>query len=204
MFVGIDISKHKLDVALGKNGEFFSIPYNDQQIHSLIQKLLKIKPKIILLESTGGLENKLVHLLLQYKLPVVIVNSRHIRNFAKAIGRLAKTDRIDASVLAHFAEAIQPEIRPILDEQAQQLKALIRRRKQIVKMINAENNRLLQAPNTLAQDIKEHIQFLKSQLKKIDSDINKHISLHEKWKKYPENITKCPWNRCCHFYQYHR
>ena len=133
MFVGIDISKHKLDVTLGKNGEFFSIPYNDQQIHSLIQKLLNIKPKIILLESTGGLENKLVHLLLQYKLPVVIVNPRHIRNFAKAIGRLAKTDRIDASVLAHFAEAIQPEIRPILDKQAQQLKALIEEENKLLK-----------------------------------------------------------------------
>jgi len=179
MFVGIDISKHKLDVALGKDGEFFTIPFNDHQIASLAQKLLDIQPSIVLLEATGGLETKLVHLLAQHNLPVVVVNPRQVRDFAKAIGRLAKTDRIDAKLLAHFAEAIQPEIRPILDEKAEELKALIRRRKQLVKLITAEKNRLQQAPKILTNDIKEHIQFMENQLKKIDSDIDKHTFLNK-------------------------
>ena len=91
MFVGIDISKHNLDVALGKDGEVFTIPYNDHQINSLAQKLVKLQPKIILLEATGGLETKLVQQLIQYKLRVLVVNPRQIRDFAKATGRLAKT-----------------------------------------------------------------------------------------------------------------
>ncbi|WP_457571056.1 IS110 family transposase [Desulfovulcanus sp.] len=192
MFVGIDISKHKLDVAFGKDGEFFTIPYDDQQISSLAQKLLDIHPSIVLLEATGGLENKLLHLLVQLNLPVVVVNPRQVRNFAKAIGRLAKTDRIDAKVLAHFAEAIKPEIRPILDEKAEELKALIRRRKQLVKLITAEKNRLQQAPEILTNDIKEHILFLENQLKKIDSDINKHTSLNEDWQDIIKILQSVP------------
>jgi transposase len=192
MFVGIDISKHNLDVALGKDGEVFTIPYNDHQINSLAQKLVKLQPKIILLEATGGLETKLVQQLIQYKLRVLVVNPRQVRDFAKAIGRLAKTDRIDAKVLAHFAEAIQPEIRPILDEQTSQLKALTRRRKQLVKLMTAEKNRLKQAPEIVANDIKEHIKFLQNQLKKINSDINKHISLHKDSQKILKIIKSVP------------
>ena len=179
MFVGIDISKHKLDVALGKDGESFTIPYDDQHIHSLVQKLLNIQPSIILLEATGGLENKLVLQLTQHNLPVVVINPRQVRDFAKAVGRLAKTDCIDAKILAYFAEAIQPEIKPVLDEKTAEIKALIRRRKQLVKLITAEKNRLQQAPEILANDIKELIQFLQNQLKKINSDIDNHISLNK-------------------------
>ena len=192
MFVGIDVSKDKLDVALGKDGEFLTISYEDRQVQSLAKKLLELKPEIILVESTGGLETKLVLQLLRHKLPVVVVNPRQVRDFAKAIGRLAKTDRIDARVLAHFAEAIKPELRPIADEQAMELKALIRRRKQILKLISAEKNRLQQAPKNIASSIREHIQFLEEQLKKIDSDINRHISLNKDWQDIIRIVKSVP------------
>jgi transposase len=171
MFVGIDVSKNKLDIAFGKNTSPFTIPYNEKGIDSLIQKLLKCQIQLIVLESTGGLENKIFRQLQKRNFPVVVVNPRQIRDFAKATGQLAKTDSLDARIIAHFAEAIQPEVRPVLDEKAQQFKALIRRRKQIVKLISAEKNRLQQAPEILIDDIKEHIHFLQKQLEKINSDI---------------------------------
>ncbi|WP_457571558.1 IS110 family RNA-guided transposase [Desulfovulcanus sp.] len=192
MFVGIDVSKNKLDIAFGKNTSPFTIPYNEKGIDSLIQKLLKCQIQLIVLESTGGLENKIFRQLQKRNFPVVVVNPRQIRDFAKATGQLAKTDSLDARIIAHFAEAIQPEVRPVLDEKAQQFKALIRRRKQIVKLISAEKNRLQQAPEILIDDIKEHIHFLQKQLEKINSDIDKHLSSNDDWKDIQKLLQSVP------------
>jgi transposase len=148
-FVGIDVSKSKLDGAHRPHNQTWQINYTDQEVATVVDRLVKEKPTLIVIEATGGLETSVVSALAAAHLPVVVVNPRQVRDFAKATGKLAKTDKIDAEVLAHFAEAVRPTVRPLPDEQTQALAALIARRRQILEMLTAEKNRLKQARDSI-------------------------------------------------------
>jgi transposase len=192
IFVGIDISKKHLDISVRPTGQKWRMNNNDTDISALAEKLKALAPKLIVLEATGGLEMPLANTLFAEALPVVVVNPRQIRDFAKATGRLAKTDSIDADVLAHFAEAVKPTPTQLPDEEVQKLKAQIKRRKQIVDMITEETNRLKSAPSYMHEDIKKHIDWLKKELKNIDKLLSKNIKLNHIWKKKDDIFQSVP------------
>jgi transposase len=137
-FVGIDVSKDRLDVHLRPSGESFTVARDGEGLAALVQRLLTLAPALIVMEATGGYETLLAGALAAARLPLAVVNPRQIRDFARATGKLAKTDRLDAAAIAHFAEAIQPPARPIADAQAQALGELVARRRQVIEMIVAE------------------------------------------------------------------
>ena len=142
IFIGIDVSKARLDVAMRPSAEKLSVSNDEAGIQALVKRLSELKPVLIVLEATGGLERSVSGTLGSAQLPVVVVNPRQVRDFAKATGQLAKTDRIDAEVMARFAEVIRPPLRPLPDEVSLELRALIARRRQLIEMMVAEKNRL--------------------------------------------------------------
>jgi transposase len=141
MFVGIDVSKNRLDVHVRPGGETFAVARDGEGLAQLCERLTRMAPNRIVLEATGGFETLAASALAAAQLPVAVVNPRQIRDFARATNRLAKTDAIDAAVIAHFAEAVQPDIRPIASEDAVMLGELVARRRQLVDMMIAEQNR---------------------------------------------------------------
>jgi transposase len=182
-YVGIDVSKDLLDVKVLPSNEFQQFSNDDAGIKKLIKFLKKIDSVLIVFESTGGLEMPAVGSLIENILPVVIINPRQIRDFAKATGRLAKTDSIDAGTIARFARDIRPEVRPIKDEHTQLLSALNARRRQIVDMLVAEKNRLYTAPKPNKKSIQKHIQWLERSLEDINKDIDKTIKKSSTWRE---------------------
>jgi len=181
-YVGVDVSKDSLDVKVLPTNETLQISNDDVGINELIKRLTQIDPTLIVFESTGGLEMLAVGNLIEKHLPVVVINPRQVRDFAKATGRLAKTDAIDADTIARFARDIRPEVRPIKDEHTQLLSALNARRRQIVDMLVAEKNRLSRAPKPNRKSIQKHIQWLERSLMDINKDIDKTI------KKVPSGV----------------
>ena len=161
VFVGVDVSKERLDVAVRPSGEHQSFTNDEAGIAQMTDCLGRLSPEMILFEATGGWQMNAVNALAARRLPVVIVNPRQVRDFAKATGQLAKTDTIDAGILAHFAEAVRPEIRELKPLEARKLEALNTRRRQIVEMLTAERNRLITAPEWTRPDIEEHIAILR-------------------------------------------
>ena len=141
-YVGIDVSKAQLDVAVRPIGQRWQVRYTEEEVQQLVSRLDTLQPTLVLLEASGGLELPLVAALAAGALPVAVVNPRQVRDFARATGRLAKTDALDAEVLAHFAEAVRPACRPLPDAEAQALAALMARRRQVMVMLVAEKNRL--------------------------------------------------------------
>ncbi len=192
LFVGIDISKSQLDIAVRPTGQKWSIGNNEKEIDSIVEHLKDLKPELVVVEATGGLEVTITNALAADQLPVVVVNPRQVRDFAKATGRLAKTDSIDADVLAHFAEAVKPAPRPLPDEKAQKLKAQLNRRRQIVDMLTAEKNRFSSAPTCLKGDIQKHITWLNKRLKSIDSALAESMKSHHSWKERDEILQSVP------------
>ena len=190
--VGIDVSRSRLDVALRPTSERFSVA-NDEAGHKELRKrLTKVKPERIVLEPTGGYELAVVQELVAARLPVVVVNARQVRNFAQALGRLAKTDRIDADVLAHFGEAIRPEIRAFPDKDLVELEALVNRRRQLVDMRAGEVKRKQIAPAMVHTNIDELIEFLDKQLADIDDDLQKLIKATPAWREADELLRSVP------------
>ena len=147
-FVGIDVSQTQLDVALRPPGATKSVPNTDPGIKTLVEWLGVVRPALIVLEATGGIERSVVRALVAAELPVTVANPRQVRDFAKATGQLAKTDALDAQILARFAEAVRPGVRPLPDDMTSALRALITRRRQLIAMLTAEKNRLSGPPNT--------------------------------------------------------
>jgi len=174
-FVGIDVSKDKLDIAVYPTYQLFNVDNDQNGLDQLLQALQDLEPVLIVFESTGGYELLAVTTLYAAGLPVVIINARQIRDFAKSVGKLAKTDTIDAQIIAHFASAIRPKLRPLKDKVTQQLTALVTRRRQLVEMIVAESNRLASATKQNRRDIKTHIRWLKKRLAQIDTNIKGQI-----------------------------
>jgi transposase len=183
VFVGVDVSKDRLDVALYPEASSGSVPNDEAGIEDLVQRLLPLHPVRVVLEATGGLEMPAVGALAAAGLPVVAVNPRQTRDFAKAAGLLAKTDRIDAAALARFAEAMKPEIRPLPDAAAQELGALIVRRRQVVQMLTAEKNRRQAAPKRLHKDLDRHVAWLEEALRRLDDELQRTIRNSPAWRE---------------------
>jgi transposase len=182
-FVGIDVSKATLEVAVRPGGERWSVANEEVQVRELTKAIVKLAPTLIVVEATGGLQTLVVAELAAAGLPVAVVNPRQARDFAKATGRLAKTDSIDADVLANFGQAIRPEVRELKDEQAQLLSALMSRRRQIVDMLTAEKNRLAAAPKPVRKEIRKHIEWLEGRLKAMDGQISDTIRENPAWRE---------------------
>ena len=191
-FVGIDVSKASLDVAVRPTGEAWTTTSDEAGVSALVKRLEVLVPTLIVMEATGGLEVPLVSALAAAGLPVVVVNPRQVRHFAKATGRLAKTDAIDAEVLARFAEAVRPEVRPIKDPQTQALAALITRRRQLVDMLAAEKNRLHGAPVRVRKDLQRHIIWLEKRLKEVDNDLDETIKVSSVWRAKETLLLSTP------------
>ena len=171
-YVGIDVSKSRLDIALGENGEVWHVRNDGEGFEILVKKLEEIEPKMIVIESTGGYERPVMYAMGNAGLPVAQVNPRRVREFAKAIGLLAKTDKIDARLLARFGRDAKPNLTNLPTEEEQYLSELLSRRRQILDMITAENNRLPTASPAMQKQIEEHIVWLEKSLKDLDKDID--------------------------------
>lgn len=181
MFVGIDVSKARLDIATRPNGESWSVPNDDAGISALVEKLRKLQPTLVVVEATGGYELLLVTRCASSGVPLAVVNPRQVRDFAKATGRLAKTDALDASVLAHFGEALRPEVRPAPDDETLELNSLVQRRHQLVGMQTAEQNRRATALPKVHESIEAVLTLLKSEIKAIDGEIRSRIEKSPVW-----------------------
>jgi transposase len=177
----VDVSKDRLDVCLrwsepeGCEQEAFVVAYDDGGIDALLSRLLEGRTVLVVLEATGGFERTVVGALTAAELSVVVVNPRQVRDFARATGTLAKTDRIDASILAHFAEAVRPAPKPLPDREIRALQAMVARRRQLLGMLAAENNRLSSAAKPVARRIKAHIRWLEKELSRAERDLEAAI-----------------------------
>jgi transposase len=182
LFAGVDLSKDRLDVCLRwsepeshQKEEAFVLAYDDSGIDALLSRLLKERTALVILEATGGFERAVVGALAAAGLAVVVINPPQVRDFARATGSLAKTDQIDARVLARFAEAVRPAPKPLPDREIRALQAIVARRRQLLGMIAAENNRLSSAPKTVAKRIKAHIRWLEKELSRTEGDLEAAI-----------------------------
>lgn len=179
-FVGIDVAKEVLDVAV-LEGPSWQVRNDDDGFASLILKLRELPERTVILEATGGLEMPVAAALAAAKIPVVVVNPRQVRDFARSAGLLAKTDRLDAQVIARFGEALKPEPRPLPDAQARELDALITRRRQVTEMLVMEINRLRQALPPLRPVIQAHIDWLRGQRNQLDQQLDQVIQQSPVW-----------------------
>ena len=172
-FVGIDVSKAHLDVCVRPSGELFRVANDEVGIAELVAKLALVSPALTVLEATGGYEAPVAAALALAGVSLAVVNPRQVRDFAKATGKLAKTDALDAAVLAQFADVVRPEPRGLDDEQTLELAAMVARRRQLVEMLTAEQNRMRAArSDRLRKHIYEHVAWLRRQLKDIDRDLD--------------------------------
>jgi len=191
-FVGIDVSKARLDVAVRRSGASESFLNDAAGIKELVKRLAEIQATLIVLEATGGVERGVTRALASAELPVVVVNPRQVRDFAKATGQLAKTDHIDAVVLARFAEAVRPAVRPLPDEITLELRALIARRRQITEMIVAENHRLGGASKAVKKRIDAHLRWLEAELDRADKDLDQSIRHSPMWQENQDLLRTVP------------
>jgi transposase len=190
--VGIDVSKARLEVALRPSGKQLAVENGARGISRLVRVLNSAAPECVLLEATGGYEFKLVERLLAEGLPVVVVNPRQVRQFARATGRLAKTDAIDAEILAHYAEAMTPEQRVMPDAQTRKLKALLSRRRQLLVMMVAEGNRSAHAIDVVRRGIALTVKCLKKQLAMLDRELQAFIRETPVWNAKVKLLRSVP------------
>jgi len=186
IFIGIDVSKDNLEVFVKPLGQRPAFAQTEDGLLLMIDFVQSFSPRLVVLEATGGLERAAVGALGAKGLPVVVINPRQIRDFAKAKGILAKTDKLDAEVIAEFAEAIRPEIRPLKPQETQELEALVTRRRQVVQMIPAEKERLPTAVRAAKKDIEAHIQWLEKRRDKLNKDLERKIQNTPLWRAKDE------------------
>jgi transposase len=180
--IGIDVSKQLLEVAVHESDFRYRCPNKPSAFAELQAELIVLHPARIVVEATGGLEKPVVAALHAAGLPVVVVNPRQVRAFAKALGQLAKTDRLDATVLAHFGDAIKPPLRPLKSKEAQELEALVGRRGQLVEMLIAEKNRRHSANSEAVREtIKEHIDWLEDRIAELDEQLQARLESSPEW-----------------------
>ena len=193
MFVGLDVSKDAVDVHVQPTGERFVAGVDEAALATVVQRLSALSPTLVVLEATGGYEIPVAAALATAGLPVTVVNPRQIRDFARATGQLAKTDALDARVIARFAEAVQPAVRPLPTAQAQALSELVARRRQVVDMLGAELNRQRQARDTQVQHrIARHVAWLRRALAELDRDIAQVIRSRPLWRDKGNVLTSMP------------
>jgi transposase len=191
-FVGIDVSKHQLDVAVRPRGETWTVAHDEAGLSALVARLRALAPTLIVLEATGGLEVALAGALATATLPVAVVNPRQVRDFARSTGTLAKTDRLDAQLLAQFADTVRPEPRPLPDAQAQELTALLQRRRQLVEMLTAEKNRLALASRRIRPQLQAHIEWLYKQIAQFDDDLRQLVRASPLWREKDDLLRSAP------------
>ena len=191
-FAGVDVSKARLDVALRGSDETWSVANTPDGIEQLVQRLREGGLTLVVMEATGGFEVAAAAALAATDIPVVIANPRQVRDFAKSTGQLAKTDAIDAKILALFAERVRPQVRPLPDDAARALDAIVGRRRQIIDMITAENNRLGFALPAVQKGIKKHIRWLERQLSDVDSDLDDLIRKSPVWQAKSDLLREVP------------
>lgn len=192
-FVGIDISKDNLDVHILPDAVSKTYSYTATRIKALVNRLIKLKPTLIVMEATGGYEVKIGLQLIEAHLPVAIVNPRQIRDYARAIGRLAKTDKIDAYIIARFAQDIKPDARAVMALSEHELRELITRRQQLIDMRTAEKNRLSRVHSSKVQcSLKELIATFDKQIKAIEKELDDHIKSNPTWSQKIDLITSMP------------
>ncbi len=192
VFVGIDVAKAELAVALGARSKPFTVSNDDAGIRCLLERLRDAAPELIVLEATGGYETALAAALAAASLPIVVANPRQVRDFAKSTGQLAKTDRIDACLLALFAERVRPPVRPLPDEDLRTLGALLTRRRQLLEMLVAERNRLEHALPPVKKDIQKHVRWLEHRLKDADTDLDDTIRKSPVWREKEDLLRSTP------------
>jgi transposase len=193
-WVGIDVSKHTLDVYVRPLGLSLQVANSDSGLVELLQTLAtyRAETSLIVLEATGGYQALAARTLMAEGWPTVVVNPRQVRDFARATGRLAKTDKIDAEVLAHFADAIRPEVRAMASEASQHLQDLVTRRQQLVEMMSAEKARKRSARTVTGNSIEQHIDWLKQQVQDLDIQIEQLIAQSDQWQRTREILTSVP------------
>lgn len=191
-FVGIDVAKARVDVAVRPGGDGWSVVYDEAGVSGLEDRLQALGPTAVVLEATGGLEVPLASALATAGLPVVVVNPRQVRDYAKATGRLAKTDALDAQVLAHFAEAVRPPVRPLRDDDTQELNAMATRRNQVMTMLVAEKNRLSRSIPSVRPSIQTHIAWLEQELKDLDDGLRRTLRRGPVWREKDDLLRSVP------------
>lgn len=192
VYVGIDVAQDHLDVAIRPSGEEWREEHTLDGIGRLVWKLQSHGVHLVVVESTGGLETALVGELAGAGVGVAVVNPRQVRDFARAVGRLAKTDALDAQVLAHFGEATQPEPRPLAEPDTQQLQALVARRRQIVGMLTAERNRVRRASRPVRPGIQRHIEWLEQEREDLDQDLGGFLQESPLWRVKEQLLRSVP------------
>jgi transposase len=190
--IGIDVSKDMLDVGVEPDGGVWQATNDVPGISHLVERLLALHPTTVILEATGGFELPLVGALVAAGLPVSVVNPRQVRDFARATGQLAKTDAIDARVLARFGEAVRPELRVLPDAATQELAALVARRRQLIEMLTAEKNRLRLAARAVRRDIQQHIRWLERRLSDLDGDLAQQVRSSPSWRERDDLLQSVP------------
>jgi transposase len=196
MLIGIDVAKAELVVAARPSGERWTVANDERGLRTLVERFRGEAPELIVLEATGGYELLCVAALAAAGLPVVVVNPRQVRDFAKATGQLAKTDRIDADILALFAERVRPAVRALPDGEAQELDALLARRRQLIEMLGAERNRLGQVfghgKRPVKKSLKGHIAFLERELRIADTDLGDMVRKSPAWRERDDLLQSVP------------
>jgi len=192
VFIGIDVGKAYLDVAERPGGTPWRVAHDEAGLTGLVARWRAQPPTLIVLEATGGLEVPLVAALGAAGLAVVVVNPRQVRHFAGAIGQLAKTDRLDATLLAHFAEVVRPTPRPLPDAQAQALTALVTRRSQIVAMLVAEQQRLHTAPPSVRARVETHVSWLRTEREALEEELRQAIEQSPLWRERDDLLQSVP------------
>ena len=192
IYVGIDVAKARVDVAIRPGGDRHEVSNDQAGIGALVAQMQQLNPVALVMEASGGLDLPLVAALAAASLPVVVVNPRQVRDFAKATGRLAKTDSLDAAVLAHFAEAVRPPQRPLRDAETQALNSLVARRQQVVTMLVAERNRLSSAAMAVRPSIEAHIAWLKQELDDLDQGLRQTLRQSPVWREKDDLLRSVP------------
>ncbi len=182
LYVGIDVSQQHLDVAVRPTGEVWQSSNDAPGIKTIVERLDELAPHLVVIEATGRMELAVTAELAAAGLRVAVVNPRHVKEFARAAGKLAKTDALDAQVLAHFAEAMQPEPRPLPDASAQEFRSLVTRRRQLVEMITAEKNRLRTSTPQVRTQVQSHIRWMEENLEGLEKDLGDIIRSSPLWK----------------------
>ena len=191
VFVGIDVSRDRLDIHILPEGESRSVSYDETGLNAVVA-LLRERPCLVVLEATGGLQDRAAVMLASVGLLVAVVNPRQVRDFAKATGRLAKTDALDAMAIAHFAQAVRPEPRPLADAERQELIDLVARRRQLVEMRAAEKMRRSRMAQALRKRLDEHIAWLTSAIDDLDLEIGTTLRQSRVWRVEDDLLAKVP------------
>lgn len=192
LYVGIDVAKARVDVALGRQGAVFQVARDDNGLAELARRLKQAKAELVVMEATGGLELSVAAALSVAGLRVAVVNPRQVREFARAAGKLAKTDALDARVLALLGEALKPPARPLLDDETRKLEALLTRRRQMVEMLVAEKNRLQVAHAAARPLIQKHIDWLEQQLSQVDNNLGSAVRDSPMWRDKDDLLRSVP------------